>query len=127
MRGVSPTGVPANGGDRGREQLRKTAELVARSGKGIAACDESAGTMGERFAKVGIDNTEENRRLYRCAPPVSLRCLGLVVRARALLLLLDACYRMRLPPCRLVLRNVWLSIVREARLLRLSLSLSPAR
>jgi fructose-bisphosphate aldolase class I len=40
--------------------------MVATFGKGIMACDESPGTVGDRFAKVGIDNTEENRRLYRC-------------------------------------------------------------
>ena len=46
-------------------QLRKTAEMVATFGKGITACDEGPGTVGDRFEKVGIENTEENRRLYR--------------------------------------------------------------
>eukprot|EP00662_Eupelagonemidae_sp_cell21_P025022 gene25022-15657_t len=36
-----------------------------RRGKGITACDESVGTIGGRFEKVGIENTEENRRTYR--------------------------------------------------------------
>ena len=31
----------------------------------ISACDESAGTIGGRFQKVGIENTVENRRKYR--------------------------------------------------------------
>ena len=57
------------------EQLRKTAEMVATFGKGIMACDESPGTVGDGFAKVGIDNTEENRRLYRCVISLSLNSL----------------------------------------------------
>ena len=31
----------------------------------ITACDEGPGTIGARFEAVGIENTEENRRLYR--------------------------------------------------------------
>src|SRR3546814_6859514 len=34
-------------------------------GKGIIAIDESTGTIAKRFAVVGIENTEENRRAYR--------------------------------------------------------------
>ena len=34
-------------------------------GKGIIAIDESTGTIAKRFASVGIENTEENRRAYR--------------------------------------------------------------
>jgi fructose-bisphosphate aldolase class I len=45
--------------------LEETAAAVASPGKGITACDESPGTIGGRFEKVGIDNTEENRRRYR--------------------------------------------------------------
>lgn len=45
--------------------LEETAAILATPGKGISACDESAGTIGKRFEKVGIDNTEENRRQYR--------------------------------------------------------------
>ena len=45
--------------------LEKTAAAVATHGKGITACDESPGTIGDRFEKVGIENTEENRRKYR--------------------------------------------------------------
>jgi len=48
-----------------REELEATAKAVATFGKGITACDEGPGTIGDRFAKVGIENTEENRRLYR--------------------------------------------------------------
>jgi|LauGreDrversion4_1035100.scaffolds.fasta_scaffold1426813_1 fructose-bisphosphate aldolase class I len=49
--------------------------MVATFGKGIMACDESPGTVGDGFAKVGIDNTEENRRLYRCVISLSLNSL----------------------------------------------------
>jgi fructose-bisphosphate aldolase class 1 len=34
-------------------------------GKGILAADESHPTIAKRFAALGIENTEENRRLYR--------------------------------------------------------------
>ena len=33
--------------------------------QGLTACDEGPGTIGDRFAKVGIENTVENRRAYR--------------------------------------------------------------
>jgi fructose-bisphosphate aldolase class 1 len=48
-----------------RNALEATAASIATPGKGITACDESAGTIGARMAKVGIENTEENRRKYR--------------------------------------------------------------
>jgi len=45
--------------------LRATAVALAAPGKGITACDESAGTIGTRLEAVGVANTEENRRVYR--------------------------------------------------------------
>jgi fructose-bisphosphate aldolase class I len=45
--------------------LETTARSLATYGKGITACDESAGTIGTRFEAVGVTNTEENRRKYR--------------------------------------------------------------
>lgn len=48
-----------------RAALEATATHIATQGKGITACDESAGTIGSRFEKFGISNTVENRRLYR--------------------------------------------------------------
>lgn len=45
--------------------LEKTALAIATPGKGITACDEGPGTIGERFEAVGIKNEEENRRKYR--------------------------------------------------------------
>jgi len=41
-----------------------TRTLVAR-GKGILAADESHPTMARRLAALGIEDTEESRRLYR--------------------------------------------------------------
>ena len=35
------------------------------TGKGILAADESTGTIGQRFTKINVENTEENRRKYR--------------------------------------------------------------
>ena len=47
------------------EQLAETALAMGAPGKGIIAIDESSGTIAKRFAGVGIENTEENRRAYR--------------------------------------------------------------
>jgi fructose-bisphosphate aldolase class I len=46
-------------------ELKKIAEAIVAPGKGILAADESTGTMGKRFAGIGVENTEENRRQYR--------------------------------------------------------------
>eukprot|EP00536_Pseudo-nitzschia_multiseries_P001694 jgi/Psemu1/234938/estExt_Genewise1.C_220014 len=45
--------------------LEKTAEAIATAGKGITATDEGPATIGSRFEEFGIENSEENRRLYR--------------------------------------------------------------
>jgi fructose-bisphosphate aldolase, class I len=47
------------------EQLAETAQAMVAPGKGIIAIDESIATIGKRFASVGIENTEDNRRAYR--------------------------------------------------------------
>jgi len=47
------------------EQLAETAQAMVAPGKGIIAIDESSATIAKRFAAVGIENTEENRRAYR--------------------------------------------------------------
>jgi len=51
--------------DQYKEELRKTARAIATPGKGILAADESTGTIGTRFQKIKVENTEENRRAYR--------------------------------------------------------------
>ena len=46
-------------------ELVATANAIAAPGKGILAADESTGTIGKRFAPIGVENIEENRRKYR--------------------------------------------------------------
>lgn len=46
-------------------ELIETARAIAAPGKGILAADESTGTIGQRFAKIEVENNEENRRKYR--------------------------------------------------------------
>eukprot|EP00183_Erythrolobus_madagascarensis_P007030 CAMPEP_0185846070 /NCGR_PEP_ID=MMETSP1354-20130828/1836_1 /TAXON_ID=708628 /ORGANISM="Erythrolobus madagascarensis, Strain CCMP3276" /LENGTH=366 /DNA_ID=CAMNT_0028546153 /DNA_START=244 /DNA_END=1344 /DNA_ORIENTATION=- len=48
-----------------KSELEEVAALIGTPGKGITACDEGPGTIGDRFEKVGVENTEENRRVYR--------------------------------------------------------------
>ncbi|BFZ18766.1 hypothetical protein BsWGS_21805 [Bradybaena similaris] len=47
------------------DELRKIANAIVSSRKGILAADESEGTIGKRFGSIGLQNTEENRRKYR--------------------------------------------------------------
>src|SRR5690348_1631587 len=47
------------------EELNKIAIKMVAPGKGILAADESTGTIQKRFDKIGVVNTEENRRDYR--------------------------------------------------------------
>jgi len=47
------------------EQLAETAQAMVAAGKGIIAIDESNNTIAKRFAGVGIENSEEQRRAYR--------------------------------------------------------------
>jgi fructose-bisphosphate aldolase class I len=47
------------------DALNKIAKQMVAPGKGILAADESGGTIKKRFDKIGVENTEENRRDYR--------------------------------------------------------------
>lgn len=47
------------------DELSATMDHLLQDGKGILAADESNGTIGKRFASIGVENTEENRRDYR--------------------------------------------------------------
>lgn len=47
------------------QQLNETARAMVAPGKGILAADESSGTIKKRFAAIGVESTEENRRNYR--------------------------------------------------------------
>lgn len=48
-----------------KKHLAEVAGRIVASGKGILAADESVGTMGKRLKNIDVDNTEENRRLFR--------------------------------------------------------------
>jgi len=47
------------------QELNNTAKALVANHKGILAMDESLPTCNKRFAKLGIPETEENRRAYR--------------------------------------------------------------
>ncbi len=47
------------------DELNAIARKMVAPGKGILAADESTGTIQKRFDKIGVANTEENRRDYR--------------------------------------------------------------
>lgn len=47
------------------EELIQTAKQIVRPGYGILAADESTGTIGQRFAKINVENVEANRQAYR--------------------------------------------------------------
>ena len=44
------------------EELNGIAKKMVAPGKGLLAADESTGTIQKRFDKIGVTNTEENRR-----------------------------------------------------------------
>jgi len=48
-----------------KQELKETATALAKSGKGILAVDESTKTIGKRLASINVENTEENRKVYR--------------------------------------------------------------
>ena len=45
--------------------LARTVRQILAPGRGILAADESTGTIAKRFASVGVENSEGNRRAYR--------------------------------------------------------------
>ena len=45
--------------------LENTVEKMMESPKGLLAMDESSPTCAKRFASVGIEDSENNRRRYR--------------------------------------------------------------
>jgi fructose-bisphosphate aldolase, class I len=47
------------------QDLHRTAQAMVAPDKGILAADESSGTIERRFAAIGVDSTEQNRRDYR--------------------------------------------------------------
>ena len=47
------------------DELNAIAKKMVAPGKGLLAADESTGTIQKRFDKIGVANTEKNRRDYR--------------------------------------------------------------
>lgn len=41
-----------------RKELAETAKAITRPGYGILAADESTGTIGKKFAPLGVENNE---------------------------------------------------------------------
>ena len=46
-------------------QLAAIANKIVTPGKGVLAADEINATMDKRFGGIGVENTAENRRVYR--------------------------------------------------------------
>jgi fructose-bisphosphate aldolase class I len=66
-----------------RDELAATACSLAAQGKGLLAADESTGTIGKRFAAIGVENTEATRCAYRSllasAPGLSEAISGVIL------------------------------------------------
>ncbi|XP_065078056.1 fructose-bisphosphate aldolase-like [Ochlerotatus camptorhynchus] len=48
-----------------QNELVRIAKAIVGPGKGLLAADESTATCGKRFADIGVENNEDNRRQYR--------------------------------------------------------------
>ncbi|KAK2111510.1 hypothetical protein P7K49_011256 [Saguinus oedipus] len=66
-----------------KKELSDIALQIVAPGKGILAADESVGSMAKRLSQIGVENTEENRRLYRqvlfSADDRVKKCIGGVI------------------------------------------------
>nr|KAF6454605.1 aldolase, fructose-bisphosphate C [Rousettus aegyptiacus] len=66
-----------------KKELCDIALRIVAPGKGILAADESVGSMAKRLSQIGVENTEENRRLYRqvlfTADDRVKKCIGGVI------------------------------------------------
>lgn len=65
MKNFSGTAHPSILDNMGQHELECMARALVPDGKGILAADESPGTIGKRFAAIGIESNEETRRAYR--------------------------------------------------------------
>ena len=65
------------------QALHHTAMQMVAPGKGLLAADESTGTIGKRFEKIQVENTEQNRQTYRgllfTAPDVGEHISGVIL------------------------------------------------
>lgn len=48
------------------QELEQIAQQLVTVDKGVLAADEATATISTRLANIGVENTEENRRVYRC-------------------------------------------------------------
>uniref|UniRef100_A0A915PR26 Fructose-bisphosphate aldolase n=1 Tax=Setaria digitata TaxID=48799 RepID=A0A915PR26_9BILA len=66
-----------------QNELHAIAQKLTESGKGILAADESIDTIGKRFAMIGVENNEENRKNYRhllfTTPNISTYISGIIL------------------------------------------------
>jgi fructose-bisphosphate aldolase, class I len=64
-------------------ELFKTIDSIKQAGKGILAADESTPTIQKRFAAIGVESTEDNRRSYRellfTAPEIEKYISGVIL------------------------------------------------
>lgn len=74
--------------DAHRDDLAATAAALAAPGTGLLAADESTGTIGKRFAAIGVENSEANRRAYRSllatAPGLAASISGVILHEETL-------------------------------------------
>merc|ERR1719181_2588712 len=61
---AAPNAAPVYDG-KYADELRATAAAMVQPGKGLLACDESTGTVGTRLEANGMENTEQNRQIWR--------------------------------------------------------------
>lgn len=66
------------------DDMVAVAEAMVKPGKGILAADESTGTIGKRFASIGTENIETNRRdwrdmLFRTRPAMDDHISGVIL------------------------------------------------
>merc|ERR1719298_57982 len=61
---AAPNAAPIYNGKYAAE-LVETATAMVLPGKGLLACDESTGTVGTRLEANGMENTEQNRQIWR--------------------------------------------------------------
>ncbi|PNJ34206.1 ALDOC isoform 2 [Pongo abelii] len=77
-----PQSYPALSAEQ-KKELSDIALRIVAPGKGILAADESVGSMAKRLSQIGVENTEENRRLYRqvlfSADDRVKKCIGGVI------------------------------------------------
>lgn len=66
-----------------QSMLKKNADFLVQHGKGILAADESPSSIIKRFNSIGVENTAEQRRIYRqillTAPDIQRYISGVIM------------------------------------------------